>query len=199
MLNKATQKQLRQFVEQIERLEEEKASIAADIRDKYAEAKALGFDVKAMRQIVKMRKKSKEQREEEQAVLDTYAHALGMLGELADTPLGTAYLAKKYGEPVEPEDVPPKPETPAVSEAEAMEADNPTSFEKMDREAIARGDPETARLRHSRTLPKARKLTKKQIDAEKRKHAKRVADKYFPADDPGHLPSVGEMMAAGRS
>jgi uncharacterized protein (UPF0335 family) len=78
-LQNSTQNQLRQFVEQIERLEEEKKALAEDIRDKFAEAKALGFDVKALRQVLRLRKKSKTDRDEEQAVLETYLHALGML------------------------------------------------------------------------------------------------------------------------
>jgi uncharacterized protein (UPF0335 family) len=78
-LNDATQKQLKQFIEQIERLEEEKKAIADDIKDKYAEAKALGFDVKAMRKIISLRKKGRDERMEEEAILDTYLHALGML------------------------------------------------------------------------------------------------------------------------
>ena len=78
-LQKAAQKQLRQLVEQIERLEEEKKALAGDIRDKYLEAKAVGFDVKALRKIVWLRKKSKTDREEEEAILDVYMHALGML------------------------------------------------------------------------------------------------------------------------
>jgi uncharacterized protein (UPF0335 family) len=81
-LQAATQSQLRQFVEQIERLEEEKKAITDDIRDKYTEAKAVGFDVKALRQIVRLRKKSKTDRQEEEAILATYMHALGMLEEM---------------------------------------------------------------------------------------------------------------------
>jgi uncharacterized protein (UPF0335 family) len=81
-LQAATQNQLRQFVEQIERLEEEKKAITDDIRDKYTEAKAVGFDVKALRQIVRLRKKSKTDRQEEEAILATYMHALGMLEEM---------------------------------------------------------------------------------------------------------------------
>ena len=80
-LQAATQNQLRQMVEQIERLEEEKKAIADDIRDKYAEAKAVGFDVRALRQVVRLRKKSKTDRQEEEAILATYMHALGMLEE----------------------------------------------------------------------------------------------------------------------
>lgn len=73
------QNHLRQFIEQIERLEEEKKAIAEDIKDKFSEAKAVGFDVKAMREILKLRKKSSDDRQEEEAVLTTYMHALGML------------------------------------------------------------------------------------------------------------------------
>lgn len=97
-LQASSQQQLRQFVEQIERLEEEKKQTASDIRDKYLEAKAVGFDVKALRQVVKLRRKSKSEREEEDAVLETYLHAMGMLGDLADTPLGQNYLSAKFGE-----------------------------------------------------------------------------------------------------
>lgn len=82
-LQVSAQKQLRQLVEQIERLEEEKKALAGDVRDKYLEAKALGFDVKALRQIVRMRKKSATERNEEVAVLEVYMHALGMLDEPA--------------------------------------------------------------------------------------------------------------------
>jgi len=80
-LPQSAQSQLRQFIEQIERLEEEKKAIAEDIRDKFAEAKAVGFDVKAMREILKLRKKSSDDRQEEEAVLATYLHALGMLND----------------------------------------------------------------------------------------------------------------------
>lgn len=80
-LPQSAQNQLRQFIEQIERLEEEKKAIAEDIRDKFAEAKAVGFDVKAMREILKLRKKSSDDRQEEEAVLTTYLHALGMLSD----------------------------------------------------------------------------------------------------------------------
>lgn len=64
-LQASAQKQLRQYIEQIERLEEEKKQLASDIRDKFAEAKAVGFDVKVMRQIIRLRKKSQTEREEE--------------------------------------------------------------------------------------------------------------------------------------
>jgi uncharacterized protein (UPF0335 family) len=80
-LQAAAQSQLRQFVEQIERLEEEKKALAADIRDKYLEAKGVGFDVKALRQIVRIRKKSRQERQEEESILEAYMHALGMLAD----------------------------------------------------------------------------------------------------------------------
>lgn len=79
-LQGSAQKQLRQLVEQIERLEEEKKALASDIRDKYLEAKGVGFDVKALRQIVRLRKKSDTERQEEDSILEVYMHALGMLG-----------------------------------------------------------------------------------------------------------------------
>ena len=72
------QKRLRSIVERIERLEEEKAALATDIREVYSEAKGNGFDVKALRAIIRLRKKEQHEREEEEAVLATYMHALGM-------------------------------------------------------------------------------------------------------------------------
>jgi uncharacterized protein (UPF0335 family) len=71
--------QLKAIVERIERLEEEKKAIADDVRDVYGEAKANGFDVKALRQVVKLSKQDVNERNEQQAVLETYMHALGML------------------------------------------------------------------------------------------------------------------------
>lgn len=70
---------LKAFVERVERLEEEKKTIADDVRDVYAEAKANGFDVKALRTVVKLRKLDVNERKEQEAVLETYMHALGML------------------------------------------------------------------------------------------------------------------------
>ena len=69
---------LRQFIERVERLEEEKAALAADVREVYAEAKAVGFDPKIMRQIVKLRKMDSADQQEMEALIDTYKHALGM-------------------------------------------------------------------------------------------------------------------------
>ena len=70
--------QLRLFIERIERLEEEKKGIADDIRDVYAEAKARGYDGKAMRTVVRLRKMETHVRQEEEAILDTYKAALGL-------------------------------------------------------------------------------------------------------------------------
>jgi uncharacterized protein (UPF0335 family) len=71
--------QLKAIIERIERLEEEKKAIADDIRDVYAEAKGNGFDVKALRTIVRMRKQDANERQEEETILETYMQALGML------------------------------------------------------------------------------------------------------------------------
>jgi uncharacterized protein (UPF0335 family) len=70
--------QLKAFVERVERLEEEKKALSDDIRDVYAEAKGNGFDIKALRTIVRLRKLETTERQEQQAILDTYMHALGM-------------------------------------------------------------------------------------------------------------------------
>ena len=63
----------------MERLEEEKKTISDDIRDVYAEAKAVGYDVKALRTIVRLRKQDADERKEYETVLETYMHALGMI------------------------------------------------------------------------------------------------------------------------
>ena len=83
--------QLRTIVERIERLEEEKAAIAGDIKEVYSEAKANGFDIKTLRVVVRLRKQDANERQEHEAILATYMHALGML---ADTPLGQAAIEK---------------------------------------------------------------------------------------------------------
>lgn len=75
------QGQLRSLVERIERLEEEKKTIAADIKEVYAEAKANGFDTKVMRKVISLRKKDVAERQEEDAMIDLYMQALGMIPE----------------------------------------------------------------------------------------------------------------------
>ena len=75
--------QLKSIVERIERLEEEKKSIADDIREVYGEAKANGFDTKVLRQVVRLRKQDLTERQEQEAVRDLYLQALGMLPEFS--------------------------------------------------------------------------------------------------------------------
>lgn len=70
--------QLRSIIERIERLEEEKKTITDDIKEVYGEAKGNGFDVKTLRQVVRLRKQDREERAEQEAMLDLYLHALGM-------------------------------------------------------------------------------------------------------------------------
>jgi len=77
-VNGVARDQLRAFIERIERLEEEKKSIADDIKDVYAEAKGTGFDTKVLRKVVSIRKQDQNERMEQEAVLDLYLHALGM-------------------------------------------------------------------------------------------------------------------------
>jgi uncharacterized protein (UPF0335 family) len=84
---------LRLLIERIERLEEEKAALASDIRDVYAEAKSDGFDTKTMRACVRLRKMEKHAREEAEMMLDTYKAALGL--DYSSTPLGAATIERQ--------------------------------------------------------------------------------------------------------
>jgi len=86
--------QLASIVERIEKLEDEKAMLAEDIKGIYAEAKGSGFDPKILRKIVSLRKQDSDKRREEQAVLAVYMAELGML---ADTPLGQAAIERERG------------------------------------------------------------------------------------------------------
>lgn len=70
--------QLRAFIERVERLEEDKQTIADDIKEVYAEMKGTGFDIKAVRTIIRLRKKDQSERQEEEAMIDLYKSALGM-------------------------------------------------------------------------------------------------------------------------
>ncbi|MGF1658817.1 MAG: DUF2312 domain-containing protein [Rubrimonas sp.] len=74
-----TAAQLRQIVEKIERLEEERRALADDVKEIMAQAKSEGFDTKAIRKLIALRKKRLEERQEEEAILQTYMAALGML------------------------------------------------------------------------------------------------------------------------
>jgi uncharacterized protein (UPF0335 family) len=76
---KFAKEQLKAIIERIERLEEEKKTISDDIRDVYAEAKGNGYDVKALRTIVRLRKQDANERAEQETILETYMQALGML------------------------------------------------------------------------------------------------------------------------
>jgi uncharacterized protein (UPF0335 family) len=71
--------QLRSIVDRLERMEEEKSDIAADIKEIYAEAKGNGFDTKTIRKVIRLRKQDKAEREEQEALLDVYLAALGMI------------------------------------------------------------------------------------------------------------------------
>lgn len=73
-----TKERLKSIIERVERLEEEKAALAEDIKEIYAEAKANGFDTKALKQIVKIRKMDEQKRKEEQEILELYLSAIGM-------------------------------------------------------------------------------------------------------------------------
>jgi len=74
-----SKEQLKSIVERIERMEEEKKTISDDIRDIYAEGKGNGFDVKALRTIIRLRKMDVNDRQEQETILETYMHALGMV------------------------------------------------------------------------------------------------------------------------
>jgi uncharacterized protein (UPF0335 family) len=100
MIGSNSNAQLKSIVERIERLEDEKAAIGSDIKDVYAEAKGNGYDPKVLRTIVRIRKQDAEKRAEQEAVLETYMHALGMLSDL---PLGQAAL-RRAGHRVDLED-----------------------------------------------------------------------------------------------
>ncbi|WP_294292613.1 DUF2312 domain-containing protein [uncultured Sphingomonas sp.] len=79
MTDNVSAEQLRQLIERIERLEEEKRGITDDIKDVYCEAKSTGFDAKTMRKIVALRKMEKHHRDEADALLETYRNALGLV------------------------------------------------------------------------------------------------------------------------
>ncbi len=87
--NSVSKDQLQSIIERIERLSEEKQTISDDIGDVYKEAKGNGYDVAALRAIVKMRKEDANKRAERETILEVYMHALGML---ADLPLGQAAM-----------------------------------------------------------------------------------------------------------
>ena len=77
VLNSAAQGRLRTIIERIERLEEDKAAVMADMKEVFAEAKGEGYDVKILRKVIRIRKQDKAKRQEEDAILDLYLSALG--------------------------------------------------------------------------------------------------------------------------
>ena len=77
VLTASAQGRLRTIIERIERLEEDKAAVAADIKEVFAEAKGEGYDVKTLRKVVRIRKQDKAKRQEEEAILDLYLSAIG--------------------------------------------------------------------------------------------------------------------------
>lgn len=146
----AAGEKLRALIERVERLEEEKSAIQADISQVYSEAKSSGFDVKTMRAIVKLRKLDPVQREEQDALLDIYKAALGML---YDTPLGEAARRRLEKRPprrddgqTDIEDMPPPPPDEPAEPAPPSgdpEADIARARE-MGEEAARSGQPVTA-------------------------------------------------------
>jgi uncharacterized protein (UPF0335 family) len=84
-----TNERLKQFIQRIERLEDEKKALSADIKEVYSEAKSAGYDPKVMRQVVKIRKMDKADRQEQESLLDVY---LAAVGDFVSTPLGQAGL-----------------------------------------------------------------------------------------------------------
>lgn len=90
---------LRAFIERIERLEEEKKAVADDIKEVFAEARGSGFDTKIMRQVLRIRKQDKDERDEQQAILDMYLSALGMQASFDfDEPERAEYELKRGGD-----------------------------------------------------------------------------------------------------
>jgi uncharacterized protein (UPF0335 family) len=85
--------QLQSIIDRIERLEDEKKLLTQSISEIYTEAKSNGYDPKILRKVVALRKKTDEQRKEEEALMETYMAALGML---SDTPLGQAALEREF-------------------------------------------------------------------------------------------------------
>lgn len=86
--------QIMSIINRVERLEEEKAALAGDIKEVYAEAKSNGYDVKILRQIVSIRKKDAAERQEQEAILDLYLHAIGMVSDTPTTAPKVVQLAQ---------------------------------------------------------------------------------------------------------
>lgn len=97
-LQVSAQRELRDYIERIERIQAEQRELAADIKDIFAEAKSKGLEPKMMRKVIAIRRKSKAEFQEEQAIIETYLAALGML---VGTPLGDYAVEQRRLEAVE--------------------------------------------------------------------------------------------------
>jgi uncharacterized protein (UPF0335 family) len=148
---------LKSFIERIERLEEEKAAIGADIKEVFAEAKGTGFDVKIMRSILKLRKMESADRNEYFELLDLYMQALGML---AGTPLGDAAVRSAglppAEQPVRPAPAAAEPKIDAALAEKARLAKLPVAeAEEMGHAAHEAGEPVTSNPFPPRTKQRA--------------------------------------------
>ena len=139
--------QLRSFVDRVERLEEEEAALASDKKQVYAEASSRGFDAKILRKVIKLRKVDRIEREEEQALVEVYMAALGMLD---GTPLGDAARSRLTGpQPGDDADSPPVagPDGPAADSVIAARAEGAEACREgkrvIDNPYVA-GDPRRA-------------------------------------------------------
>ena len=133
--------QLRSIVDRIERLEEEKATIAVDIKEVYSEAKANGYDTKTLRAVVRIRKQDAFERAEQEALLDRYMSTLGML---ADTPLGDASIRRAFGDD-DDRDLRPRFERKAkAAEAHAPGPEEAAALADIERDGIAAASGATA-------------------------------------------------------
>ncbi len=164
--NQSGADQLRSVVERIERLEEEKAAVASDIKEVYAEAKANGFDTKTLRKLIVERRKDRAQREEEQALLEIYMAALGMLD---GTPLGDAARKRLTDEAeeqpeAEPDDAPDEKDGDGEGGGGHVASETPTRSSPV----IGEQELEEARVQ----------------GREAAKAGKRVIDNPFVAGDP---------------
>ena len=143
--NSGAASELRAFIERVERLEEEKRTIADDIKSVYAEAKARGFDPKVMKRVVADRKMDRHEREEMEALVDLYRHALGMDG---DTPLGEAARKRMSAAPEPASDpaarddrAPPAPVGEGLPAMPAMDAAVIEAARERGRQAARDGVP----------------------------------------------------------
>lgn len=160
--NSVAADRLRSFIERIEHLEEEKASIANDIKEVKSEAKAAGFDVKTINEIVKLRKMGESEREEREALLDIYKAALGML---YDTPLGEA-ARKRLSQPKRP---------PNTDRANPRQSDLEDYSKPAEEPPSAPAEPPPT----DTTVEEARAMGRAAAEA-----GKPVTDNPFPARDP---------------